>query len=96
MGKLRTPESWEKYRRPTAEWQANRCRLPAPVEQTTIIQVVLAYPKHARAYHHHNRCELGCITQALKALVALYIDAPAAKVRPPGHETVGEAMIGRG
>ncbi len=51
LGIYDTPESWEKYHRILAEWNANGRRLPVEPEDITIVELIGRYWDFAQSYY---------------------------------------------
>jgi integrase len=92
--------SKEKYDRLIAEWMAAGRRMPVPAHPITIAEVAVRFRQHARDYYRRPdgqpTSEVGNFDLAIRPLLKLYSNLPAAEFGPLKLETVRNAMIASG
>ena len=101
--RLRIPKyNWEKYHRLVAEHISRRGApvIPtAPDKPLTVQRLTLAYTDHAESYYVKDGkvgSEVACIEAALRPLLKLYAETPAAEFGPNALKLVREEFIRKG
>ena len=97
LGKHDTPQSKSQYNRLLSEWIANGRFLPPSPQAVTILEIADAFLKHAEIYYRDAEGEFTSevfnYRSALKPLLKLYADMPAAEFGPLCLKAVREKMI---
>lgn len=101
LGKHNTPESRRRYDQVIAEWIANGRRLTDPVRALAIAELIELYWDHCKTYYRQAGSkeptgELNMIRHALRPLLALYPDLPAAEFGPLKLKAIRQRMIESG
>lgn len=100
LGPHGTRASKLQYDRLVAEWLQNGRRLSgAAADGVTVVEVMQAYLRHARAYYRKNgrpTSEVAGIVHALRPLLALYGRRPVADFGPLALRVVRQQMIDAG
>ncbi len=98
LGKYRSAESREAYKRKIAEWIQHDGKLPAPKHSASVAELVVAYVQFASGYYRKDdkpTNEVRMIKSAIKIARELYGRTPAAEFGPLALQAVREAMIGK-
>jgi integrase len=100
LGRHGSKESKKEYDRITGEWLANGREMPDKSRDITILELLVAYGKHAETYYRgadgKPTGELACLRSALRPVKLLYGSLPANEFGPVQLRTVRETMIGYG
>lgn len=100
LGRYDLPESRQRYHQLIAEWCANGYRMPVPPKQITVIEICLAFWKHAQ--DHYRRADgtatnsLDRVRRILKTLRHQYGQTLAADFGPNALRTIREGWITEG
>jgi integrase len=97
LGKYRSAESREAYRRKIAEWIQHDGALPAPKHTATVAELVVAYVEFANRYYLKDgkpTDEVRMVKAALKIVRQLYGRTPAAEFGPLALKACRQEMIG--
>lgn len=97
LGPFGSEEAAQRYRRVIAEWQAKGCW--APARAVLVKDLIAGYWQHAEVYYRKNgkpTSELSVLKLAMRVLLSLYGDAPAADFGPLALKACREAMIAKG
>ncbi|HEY8750018.1 MAG TPA: site-specific integrase [Tepidisphaeraceae bacterium] len=100
LGEHGSAPSKAEYDRRIAEWTAAGRRLPADPQSVTIAELAAAFRRHARDFYRDSEGK-ACrsiynFDEALRPLLKLYGDTPAAEFGPLRLKTVREAFIAAG
>jgi integrase len=97
LGPHGSPDSKQKYRRLTAEWDHNGRRLPESPKDIAIVEVMAAFWRHAETYYRHPdgspTNEIRNIRDAIGLLKRLYGSSPVQDFGPLALKTVRGEMI---
>ncbi len=100
LGICDTPESWEKYHRILAEWNANGRRIPVDPQEITIVELIERYWDFAQSYYRKPdgtpTGEADNIRYPLRDLRILYGKSLAADFTPQALKTVRAHMVDGG
>jgi integrase len=104
LGRWKSTESQDEYKRIIAEWATLGGSTPPPMRSKppsdiAVSEVILAYWNHACTYYAKDgkrTSETGIIHQALKPLEELYGHTPVKEFGPLALETCLRAMVDRG
>jgi len=100
LGEYDTPESRAEYHRLLAEWQAGGCCLPVPADELTVVELAADFMRHARSYYRlpsgKSSSEVYSYKVALRPLLDLYGNKPAAEVGPLALKAVRQKWIDAG
>ena len=105
LGKYNSPESYEKYARLIAQWQANGHRLPPSTtadadQDLTVSELILRYLEFAVGYYkdygNYNQGEICNIRCAARPLKELYGRTLSGNFTPECLENVRQRMIEQG
>lgn len=100
LGKHDTPESRRRYDQVIAEWIANGRQLPHREKAITIAELIELFWNHCKEYYRHPdgtpTGEVSSIRHALRPLLDLYPDLPAAEFSPLKLKALRDVMIERG
>jgi integrase len=97
LGKYRSAESREAYRRKIAEWIQHDGALPSPKHTATVAELVVAYVEFANRYYLKDgkpTDEVRMVKAALKIVRQLYGRTPAAEFGPLALKACRQEMIG--
>ena len=102
LGRYGSPESRKKYAQLVARWEAARGSLPPnpkPSGERTVVELVASYLSYVQTYYVKNgrpTHEQEGIRQALRHVMRLYGQTPAAEFGPLALKTVRQSMIEAG
>lgn len=96
LGPHGTKASHGEYDRLIGEWLANGRRSPCTASALTVMELAVAFWRHAQSYYKDSDGEIGCFKLVLQILKRLYGRTPAAELGPLSLQAVQREMVAAG
>ena len=96
LGPHGTKASHHEYDRLIGEWLANGRCAPCEPSELTVLELSVAFWRHAQIYYKDSDGEIGCFKLVLQILKRLYGRTPAAEFGPLALQAVQHEMVTAG